>query len=281
MRLGRYRGRHLKRSKKRGPIVFATAAAVTVTVPAAHAGIHRVRRGETLSTIADRYDTSVSRLSRINHLSNPNLIIAGQRLKVPGGGNAGGGRYRVRSGDTLSGIAARFGTTVSRLARRNHLSNPNLLSIGQVLRVPRGGGGGGGGGSAPPSASTSSIASSLQNQAGSHGVSSSLVKAVAWQESGWQQDVVSSAGAVGVMQVMPGTARYVNQSLGGHNLKLRRADDNVHLGVMYLRHMLRIKSNTKQAVASYYAGPGNVGRRLTRGQRRYANNVLAIRRRFQ
>jgi soluble lytic murein transglycosylase-like protein len=178
----------------------------------------------------------------------------------------------------LSGIASRFGTSVSKLARRNRLSNPNFISVGQILRVPSGGGGGS---SSPPAASTSSIASSLYNQAVAHGVSPSLVKAVAWQESGWQQDVVSSAGAIGVMQVMPGTARYVNQSLGGHGLNVRRADDNVHLGVMYLDHMLHIKPTTRKALASYYAGPGNVGRRLDKGQRRYANNVLAHRSRFR
>jgi N-acetylmuramoyl-L-alanine amidase len=280
MGLRRYRARHLKRSKKRGPVVFAAAAAVTVAAPAAHAGTHRVRPGETLSAIAAKYDTSTSRLARVNRLTDPNLIFVGQKLRVPGRGNAGPASYRVRSGDTLSSIASRFGTSVSKLARRNRIANPNLISIGQVLRVPRGGGGGGGR-QAPASASASSIGASLYNQAVSHGVSPSLVKAVAWQESGWQQDVVSSAGAIGVMQVMPGTARYINQSLGGHGLNVRKADENVHLGVMYLDHMLHIKPTVRKALASYYAGPGNVGRRLDKGQRRYANNVLAHRDRFR
>jgi soluble lytic murein transglycosylase-like protein len=278
MRLRRYRGRHLKaRPRRHGPIVVATAASVTVATPAARAGSYTVRRGDTVSDIARRHGTSVAALARMNRLSNPNFIVAGRSLRVPTRVGVAS-VHVVRAGETLSAIAARYGTSVDALARVNRISDPNLIVAGSKLKVPAGRGGGS---AALESAPTSSIEASLANQSSSHGVDTSLTKAVAWQESGWRQDVRSKAGAIGAMQVMPGTAKFVNRSLGGGRLNVRKADDNVHLGVMYLRHMLRTMGSRRKALAAYFAGPGNVKGRLTRSQRHYANNVLAIRNRFR
>jgi soluble lytic murein transglycosylase-like protein len=277
MMLRRYRGRHLKaRPRRHGPIVVATAASVTVATPAARAGSYTVRRGDTLSDVARRHGTSVAALARMNRLSNPNFIVAGRSLRVPTRVGVAS-VHVVRVGETLSAIAARYGTSVDALARVNRISDPNLIVAGSKLKVPAGSPGT----AALESAPTSSIEASLENQSASHGVDTSLTKAVAWQESGWQQDVRSKAGAIGVMQVMPDTAKYVNRSLGGGRLNVRKADDNVHLGVIYLRHMMRTMGSSRKALAAYFAGPGNVKGRLTRSQRHYANNVLAIRNRFR
>lgn len=267
-----YRGRHLKaRPRRRGPVVVATAASMSLS-STAHAATHVVRTGETLSSIAARHGTSVGALARINRLADPDLIVAGQRLRLGGGGRSRR-THTVVAGDTLSGIAARFGTTITALARANDLKNPNLIVIGARLQVPIGGGGAVASPSAP---AATSIAASLDNQARAHGVDPALVKAVAWQESGWQQDVKSAAGAIGVMQVMPATARWVNGYLGGHDLDIRVADDNVHLGVMYLRHLLNTMGSVRRALAAYYSGPGAVGKKLNLLQRSYVNNVLAL-----
>lgn len=276
MRVRRYRGRHLRpRPKKAGPVVLATAASVSVASPA-FAGTYTVKRGETLSAVAQRYGTSVSVLARVNRLDDPNLIIAGQRLRIPARRSAAA-THTVRSGENLSSIAARYGTTVGALARVNKIADPNFIVTGQKLRVP--------GGRVriasnivqPP---TSSIASTLEQQAVAHGLEPALVKAVAWQESGWRQDAVSSAGAIGVMQVMPGTADYVNQVLDHGNLNVRKASHNVHLGVAYLRHMKQTMGATRRALAAYYSGPGNVKKRLQGYQKGYARSVLALKKRF-
>jgi N-acetylmuramoyl-L-alanine amidase len=263
-------------------------AGTTLRVPVALTmnATHTVSSGETLSDIAARYGTSVRALARVNRLRNENLIVEGAQLRVPGSGTAAstspsapvsvmGGAHAVSRGETLSSIALRYGTTVEALARANGIGNPNLVVAGTTLRVPSGGGGGSGGSlpAPPPPASPEVVAASLENQAVSHGVDATLVKAVAWQESGWQQDVVSSAGAIGVMQVMPDTARYINQSLGGGNLDVRNADDNVHLGVMYLHHLLNTMPTERKALAAYYAGPGAIGRRLNAEQRHYVDAV--------
>ncbi|EOI4170375.1 LysM peptidoglycan-binding domain-containing protein [Campylobacter jejuni] len=93
---------------------------------------HVVQYGETLSSIATRYSTTYQALASLNGLSNPNMIYAGQVLKVNEKVSTTR-TYTVRSGDNLSSIASRLGTTYQALAQRNALSNPNLIYPGQVL----------------------------------------------------------------------------------------------------------------------------------------------------
>lgn len=102
--------------------------------------VYYVKAGDTLSSIAARYRTSAAEIGRVNGLRNLNLIYAGQRLVMPGSAPVSApapaaGTYVVRSGDTLSGVAARFGTTWQALQRLNGIANPNVLRVGQVLRV--------------------------------------------------------------------------------------------------------------------------------------------------
>ncbi len=100
------------------------------TAPSAK--VHVVQSGETLSGIAGKYGTSYQTLASLNGLSNPNLIYVGQQLKVSGTASASR-FYVVRSGENLSGIAAKLGTTYQALAQKNGLSNPNLIYTGQQL----------------------------------------------------------------------------------------------------------------------------------------------------
>lgn len=107
--------------------------------PAAPGGSYTVVSGDTLSGIAAKYGTSWQTLQSLNGLADPNKIYPGQVLKVPGGEAAPAApasqSYTVVSGDTLSGIAAKFGTSWQALAQINGLANPNLIYPGQVLKV--------------------------------------------------------------------------------------------------------------------------------------------------
>ncbi|TYU88919.1 LysM peptidoglycan-binding domain-containing protein [Listeria monocytogenes] len=94
---------------------------------------HKVKAGETLSGIAAKYGTSYQALAQLNGLSNPNLIYVGQQLMVNGKQAMPSNHYVVVSGDTLSAIAGRLGTTVQRLAQVNGIRNPNLIYPGQNL----------------------------------------------------------------------------------------------------------------------------------------------------
>jgi lysozyme len=95
---------------------------------------YTVRSGDTLSELALRFGTTVSALVSLNNIANPNLIYPGQVLTIPASASAAS--YRVVSGDTLSELALRFGTTVSALVQANNIANPNLIYVGEVLRIP-------------------------------------------------------------------------------------------------------------------------------------------------
>ena len=95
---------------------------------------YTVQAGDSLSAIAARFGTTVAELVSLNNISDPNLIYVGQVLKIPSSGNSSR-TYTVQAGDTLSYIAAKFGTTVSNLVTLNNISDPNLIYVGQVLYV--------------------------------------------------------------------------------------------------------------------------------------------------
>jgi len=108
------------------------------SAPAPQPGVHIVRQGETLQSIASMYGTTVDAIAMANGIINQNYIWVGQRLTIPGGGTseAGGQTYVVRSGDTLSSIAVQFGTTAWAIAVENNLPNVNTIYVGQTLRIP-------------------------------------------------------------------------------------------------------------------------------------------------
>lgn len=97
---------------------------------------YTVQAGDTLSGIASMYGTTYQHLAEINGISNPNLIYAGQVIKIDGSSTPTQAQYyTVQSGDTLSGIASRYGTTWQNLQAMNGISNPNLIYTGQRIRV--------------------------------------------------------------------------------------------------------------------------------------------------
>jgi soluble lytic murein transglycosylase-like protein len=204
------------------------------------------------------------------------------------------GAYAVQPGDTLAGIAARSGIGAGQLAWMNGLDPAGVLLAGTVLKLPTG---------APPvqeqeeqpvAAEPAVVPAAEPNPApgqvtsaeigsiaSGHGVSPSLAAAVAWQESGFQNGVVSSANARGVMQILPGTWAWIQQR-SGRQLDPNAPADNVHAGVMYLNQLLSdFGGDEATAVASYYQGAGSVRRiGLLPETQRYVANVMALRGRF-
>ena len=203
------------------------------------------------------------------------------------------GSYVVRAGDTLSGLAAGAGVAMEQMAAANGLDPSAPLLTGTVLKLPSGA-------PAPARASeplpaqrvipaagpaptsTRLGAGDIQSVASQHGVSPSLAAAIAWQESGFNNGMVSSANARGVMQVMPGTWDYVEQNLAGRQLDTNSATDNVHAGVLYLQHLLeQTGGDENTAIAGYYQGLGSVrSRGLFDDTQQYVANVQALRSRF-
>ena len=107
--------------------------------PVSNETIYVVQRGDTLSSIAAKYGITYQEIVKYNNMSNPNLIKTGQRIKIPAKKTAASKPdkiYVVKRGDTLSGIASKYGTTYQVLANYNGISNPNLIKVGQQIKIP-------------------------------------------------------------------------------------------------------------------------------------------------
>lgn len=202
--------------------------------------------------------------------------------------------YTVVRGDTLSRIAGRLGVSIDQLAAANDITDVDHVRLGAKLTVPRAG-------VATPAKATKATAAKatkpdlrtkvatpkppkkvssklpaklrrsperlalwghLHDAARTYNVPTDLLMAMTWQESGWQNDKVSSTGAVGVGQLMPATVDFVNEVL------LRRArldpgkpEDNIRMSARFLRYLLDQRDgDVDMALASYFQGLAGVRR---------------------
>jgi LysM repeat protein len=293
-------------------IVIATVVALGLPAQALAEPEHEITAGESLTSIAAADGLSVSQLAAANGLSPDAQLTTGATLQIParsaaatpsmsaGGGQAtvdgsetsaaaATGSYRVVSGDTLSAIAARHGVTVSALAAANGLDPGGLLTTSMTLTIP---------GASPATTDAATPAASSVSGAqptgetvspalvgavaASHGVSPSLAEAIADQESGFNNAEVSPTGAVGVMQIEPGTWDYLHTQLGVPVLDPASASDNVLGGVELLRSLLEQTGGDPQlAAAGYYQGLGSVqAHGMYADTRQYVADVTALQARF-
>ncbi len=255
------------------PFVFVSAVSAAVR--------HTVSPGETLSYIALIYEKTVEEITGANDIRDPDLIYPGQELDIPGeGGGASGGAYVVQPGDTLSAVAWQHGISTDALQSANGISDADYVYIGQLLTIPSA--------YSEPELPTlafpdrpwdPSLEAMIDDIAWMEGVDPALVKAVATVESGWNQSAISYAGAIGIMQVMPGTVWWLEWEVFGFDFNEREsAWDNVRLGARYLRILLDATGGDYyDAVAAYYQGlsPTEAGVYYA-GTADYASMVLAV-----
>jgi LysM repeat protein len=303
-------------------VALPLAVALIGTAAAGSTSAIRVRSGDTLSGIAASHHTTVDILRRLNHIAaNNDLILIGQRLLIPAAAPAVTPTvkpvakpvtkpvattrivtYVVRSGDTLTAIAAHYKVAMAAISARNHLRKDGLIVIGQdlAIQVPvvvKNANNTFAGRTYPPATVASANRhrtalashrqpSALQTRtmiigtAKQWGVDPALALAIGWQESGFQQLVVSPADAIGVMQVVPSTGDYISTYLAHRQLDLLNPQDNVTAGVALLRALTKA-APVDQAIAGYYQGLGSV---LTRGMyadtKAYVASVLLLRKHF-
>jgi LysM repeat protein len=183
--------------------------------------------------------------------------------------------YLVRPGDSLTAIAARFGTSVAKLAAANRLDPARPLLIGKRLRVPRA--------VAPAALAASSlqVRALLDTWSSRVGVDHHLVRALAWMESGYRTRLVSSAGARGVLQTLPSTRAYVETVLLGRKAP-RTVSGDVEIGVVLLHHLLSVFGGDQRlALAAWYQGERAVRKHgMYRITRPFVADVLALRSRM-
>lgn len=294
-------------------------APAATPAPAAPATTYTVRSGDTVSRIASRSGTTVAAIVAANGLDGRAFIRAGQTLTIPGAGGVAApapaaaaaataaATHTVVSGDTVSAIATRYGTTVAAVVTANGLDAKARIRAGQTLTIP------GAAVAAPTSSGVgntfagrtypdtvvaaananlatlrgSAVPSKAEMQAKivataqSFGVDPALALAVAYQESGFNHAVVSPANAIGTMQVIPSSGAWASD-LVGRKLDLLDPDDNVTAGVAILRSLVRNAPDLPTAIAGYYQGAASVKRNgMYTDTQRYVANVQSHMTRFR
>jgi LysM repeat protein len=299
-----------------GALALFAPAAASAAFP------HVVAPGESLYSVAAADGLSVDQLAAQNGLSADSELVAGSTLLIPpqsaavvGSGvgvsstpvvattssTTGTGGYVVQPGDSLWAVASRSGISVDALAAANGLDPNGYLISGSSISIPGASSSGATMVSTIPSSTAPAVVSSNAASGGpyptpervsasevgsigsANGVPSSLADAVGWQESGFNNDLVSSADARGVMQILPKTWSWIERSLDtGTPLAPASALDNVRGGVLLLRSLLiATDGNMALAAAGYIQGLASV---RTRGMypvtRQYVSDVLALRQMF-
>jgi N-acetylmuramoyl-L-alanine amidase len=248
--------------------------------------IHLVGRGESLSAIARLYGVALETLALANSITNPDYIQSGQRLRIPVSGTVETGpvmshTHQVALGESLGWIAEHYGVSISQLIAANAISNPDFIHAGQALSIP-------GVFSGVPVVTTNNVPRLSRDEAGwilyqaevEFGLPPGLFRALAWQESGWQSWVVSSAGALGLAQVMPGTGDWVVEVLLPDASDWRTNPvNNARVGAAFLAYLLNLTGwDIELSLAGYYQGLGNVAAHgWYRDTHQYVANVLYFR----
>jgi soluble lytic murein transglycosylase-like protein len=279
---------------------LAALVAVFVVAPASASTPHTVVPGDTLWSIATLNGLSPGSVAAFNGLSPETHVVLGTTIQVPAAGETSTsgtassappalGAYTVQPGDTLSAIAARTGVSAGEIGWMNGIDPSGPLLSGTALKLPTGAATPASqpaptrtAAGAPYASSGFSTSAEISQVAAANGVPGSLAAAIAWQESGFNNAMVSPANARGVMQVLPGTWDWVQKNLATSPLDPSSPHDNVRAGVLYLGNLLRqTGGDPGMAVAAYYQGLGSI---RTQGvlpeTQRYVDNVLALRSRF-
>ena len=281
-------------------LLVLLAAVVTAGAPS----VIRIHRGDTLSDLATRYGTSVEALRKANHLKGT-TIYAGELLRIPGQNMPAAAPVRVvnkvyvvRPGDNLTRLGRTLGHSVPWLKARNHLRSSTIV-IGQKLVY-------GVTAAAPARRATARVSTTVSGSAAyhrallrsrampsrahvrdlirasarRHHVPVNLALALSYQESGFQQRVVSPVDAIGVMQVLPSTGRSLGR-MHGRSYDLLRVEDNVEAGVTLIADLLRATGSVERTLAGYYQGLGSVSRVGFLPQtKQYIRNIQLLRKHF-
>lgn len=172
--------------------------------------------------------------------------------------------HTVQPGESLWSIAVANGVSVEQLATDNGLLPDAGLIIGSVIQVPEAPGVTGTGACVWDCASTvhprptdEAVSPGLVGHGAAElGMSSPLAEAIASVESGFDNSAVSSAGARGVMQIMPDTWEFIDEALTDDPLDPNSATANVEAGIAYLHHLYHLKGGSRDwTIGSYYQGP--------------------------
>jgi LysM repeat protein len=281
----------------------ATAPTLAATPPASwDPMIYVVRPGDTLWDIAVRHGSTVAALAELNRLTNPSLIRIGQALAIPQTATPPAASpisspaapalarvvHTVQAGETLWVISGRYGVSIQSIVEANQLASASFIRTSQQLVIPIATG-------APasdPSMTTAGMPADMAAKVAARtaardvllaaarefGVPAALVLAVSWHESGWQPDVVSPAGAVGLMQLVPDTADWVADTMLHEASAIDDALWNARAGVRLLSfYLARYQGSKAKTLAAYFQGMGSVDEiGILASSLPYIDSILAL-----
>ena len=183
--------------------------------------------------------------------------------------------HRVVPGESFFSIAAAYAVSPWQLARVNRLALTSVIVPGQRLTLPAGASARAAAEAVPVDRAT--VRGAIDHWSRVYRVDATLARALAWMESGFQQHVVSSVGAVGVMQLLPETWDFVDRVLLGVRTP-RTYEGNVRAGVRYLRWQLdEFDGDVRLALAGWYQGARAVRERGLYGEtKEFVRIVLAL-----
>ena len=245
------------------PVVEAADAGLTLTAADPHRWPghpgrrlvgYTVKRGDTATGLAVRFHAWTRELRSLNHLGRHGRLFAGERIRIP----------------VVVAAAAR----AHKHAHPHHATptkkpKPHRTRTTRTVRPW-----------ALADVSQAKVRRVVVRAARQHHVDPHLALAVAWQESGWQQRRISSAGAVGVMQVLPGTAAWMSTYVG-RPLNPYGLYDNVTAGVVLIK-VLNRQTGPRKAIASYFQGLGSVQQHgLYTSTKAYVHSVSALHHRMK
>lgn len=233
---------------------------------------HVVRPGETATALAVRFHAWTDELLRLNHLGTSTPLYVGHVIRIPvviSAVRRAHGRPPVHR--TVRHHPPKHATrhhVKHHHVKRHHARKPLLMHTGTPK--PRGW--------LHANLSRTAIRHLVSRMAHHFKVPRTLMLAIAWQESGWQERRVSSAGAIGVMQVLPDTGRWMRW-YAGRTLRLHDTHDNVEAGVLTMKVLRSWTRYDNTAIAAYYQGLGAVRKHgYYRDTKRYVRSVRAIQR---
>jgi len=192
-----------------------------------------VRSGDNLWTLGMAHHLTVDQLAAANGLDPEAILRIGTHLSFPERG---------------ASVSTATSTTISAGSGRGRFCSTFVASPGAEGVLPAG---------LRADPSRQALRPIFERMADRYGVSPALVEAVAWQESGWQQGVVSSASAVGIGQLLPSTAAFVS-GLIGTPLNINNPTDNIEMEARYLAYLQSHLDDTCSTIAGYYEGLQNM-----------------------
>jgi N-acetylmuramoyl-L-alanine amidase len=218
--------------------------------------VHVVQPGDTLWAISRADGLTVAQLAAANNMNPNDLLLVGRRLVIPTPGSQSTGSPSTSAPSPARQPSA---SQSSSSGSTQGSSGPNPRTFCTTF-VPQSTGPWGVLPyllqQSPPRLALRPL---FERWASYYGLSLPLLEAVAWQESGWQQNVVSSAGAVGAGQILPSTASFVSSTLVGQQLNIHSVSDNIRMSAALLAFLADIEGNNRcDVIAAYYEGALNL-----------------------